>query len=479
MSEKLSNNIISNRKSSGIKGLDDMIGGGFPEGHIVVVIGESGVGKTTFAMQFIMDGLVKKEPAIYISIEEEKESLIASARVYGWDMEKYIKDNKLAILNLDLSDIKTTSRKIKTELPEFIESFGAKRMVIDSITLFSIMFDDVIERRIRLAGLIKAIRKVGITSLFTAEVNTDSTQHSKDGIIDYQFALSLNGSSIIPGDDNPSYDDAITDVRPIPGIGMVESRKYFRKYVVVSDPDGITNIAKVFEQLRDQTDGIMSGKSEVEATDITSDVSQWTAAINQAYIIGVITAVDKDEMLYGLQADPGVYKIFAIDNFLTNHDPPGDYNVYFKVVTNVGTYKTNDGNRLKVRYLSYKVFELDFNTVNYGSVIINQRKLVSGDKDLSTPDKPTIKNQGNVNIQMQASASDLVSASYPVQTIPASALGIHSLGFSIISLSNTPQVLENPFVPGSPEQIDFDITPPNGTISNTYSGTFVLEMAPQ
>jgi KaiC domain protein len=177
--------IISNRISSGIKGLDDMIGGGFPEGHIVVVIGESGVGKTTFAMQFLMDGLVNKEPAIYISIEEEKESLIASARVYGWDMEKYIKDNKLAILNLDLSDIKTTSRKIKTELPEFIESFGAKRMVIDSITLFSIMFDDVIERRIRLAGLIKAIRKVGITSLFTAEVNTDSTQHSKDGIIEY------------------------------------------------------------------------------------------------------------------------------------------------------------------------------------------------------------------------------------------------------------------------------------------------------
>jgi KaiC domain protein len=185
MSEKLSNMIISNRISSGIKGLDDMIGGGFPEGHIVVVIGESGVGKTTFAMQFLMDGLVNKEPAIYISIEEEKESLIASARVYGWDMEKYIKDNKLAILNLDLSDIKTTSRKIKTELPEFIESFGAKRMVIDSITLFSIMFDDVIERRIRLAGLIKAIRKVGITSLFTAEVNTDSTQHSKDGIIEY------------------------------------------------------------------------------------------------------------------------------------------------------------------------------------------------------------------------------------------------------------------------------------------------------
>lgn len=298
-------------------------------------------------------------------------------------------------------------------------------------------------------------------------------------VINFQFALSLNGSSIVPGDDNPPYNDAITDVKPIPGTGMVESKKYFRKYVVVSDPNGITNIAKVFEQLRDQTDGIMSGKIEVEATDITSDVAQWTAAINQAYNIGVITAVDKDEMLYGLQAVTGVYKIFAIDNYLTNHDAPGDYNVYFRVATNTGTYKTNDGNRLKVRYMSYKVFELDFDKVNYGSVIINQRKLVSGDKDWATPDKPTIKNQGNVNIQMQASASDLVGGSDPVQTIPASALGIHLLGFDISSLSNTPQVLENPLVPGTPEQIDFDITPPNGTILNTYSGTFVLEMAPQ
>ncbi len=47
------------------------------------------------------------------------------------------------------------------------------------------MFDDVSERRIRLVGLIKAIKKAGITALFTAEVNTDNTLHSKDGIVEY------------------------------------------------------------------------------------------------------------------------------------------------------------------------------------------------------------------------------------------------------------------------------------------------------
>ena len=251
-------------------------------------------------------------------------------------------------------------------------------------------------------------------------------------VINYQFALSLNGSSIVPGDDNPPYNDVITDVKPIPGTGLVDNQKYFRIYVVVSDPNDISNIAKVLEQLRNQADGTMSGKSEVEATDITSDVAQWTAAINQAYIIGVITAADKEEMLYGLQAVTGLYKIFAIDNYLTNYDTAGDYNVYFKVETNTGTYATNDGNRLKVRYMSYKVVEFDFDKVDYGSVIINQRKLVSGDTNWATPDRPTIKNQGNVNIRMQASASDLVGAGEPLQKIPASALGIHLLGFDII-----------------------------------------------
>ncbi|GFO97942.1 hypothetical protein ig2599ANME_2153 [groundwater metagenome] len=152
MLERSSKMIRNERVSSGIDGLDEMLGGGFPSGHVVVVIGDSGTGKTTLVLQYIMEGLLNNEPGLYITIEEEKESLIATARAYGWDLEKYIKENKLALLKLDLSDIKTTARRIKSELPEIIKTFGTKRVVIDSITLFSMMFDDVTERRIRLVG---------------------------------------------------------------------------------------------------------------------------------------------------------------------------------------------------------------------------------------------------------------------------------------------------------------------------------------
>ena len=184
MSERLYNK-SRDRISSGVRGLDEMLGGGFPPGHIIVAMGGSGTGKTTLALHYIIDGLLKGESGIYITIEEEKESIISAASAYGWDLEKYIKDNKLAILKLDLSDIKTTARRVKSELPEIIEFFGAKRLVIDSITLYSIMFDDIIERRIRLFGLNKAIKNAGITALYTAEVNAQSHLNSKDGMVEY------------------------------------------------------------------------------------------------------------------------------------------------------------------------------------------------------------------------------------------------------------------------------------------------------
>lgn len=185
MSERSYNNGPKDRVSSGVRGLDEMLGGGFPAGHIIVAMGGSGTGKTTLALHYIIDGLLKGESGIYITIEEEKESIISAASAYGWDLEKYIKDNKLAILKLDLSDIKTTARRVKSELPEIIRFFGAKRLVIDSITLYSIMFDDIIERRIRLFGLNKAIKKAGITALYTAEVNSQSQLNSKDGMVEY------------------------------------------------------------------------------------------------------------------------------------------------------------------------------------------------------------------------------------------------------------------------------------------------------
>jgi KaiC domain protein len=173
------------RVSTGIDGLDEMLEGGIPAGHIVVVIGDAGSGKTTLSLQYIYEGLCKGESCIYISIEEELESILSTAVSYGWDMRKYIETQKLEILKLDLTDIKTAARRIKVDLPELIKSLGATRLVIDSITLFGMMFDDPMERRIRLVDLNKTIKKMGITTLYTSETDIKNPFHSKDGIVEY------------------------------------------------------------------------------------------------------------------------------------------------------------------------------------------------------------------------------------------------------------------------------------------------------
>ena len=185
ISGKLSEISPDGRVSSGISGLDKMLNGGIPQGHIVVAMGDPGTGKTTLALQYIHDGLDKGESCIYISIEEEKESLISTAASYGWDLQEYIGNNKLEFLKLDLSDIKTLARRIRVELPELIESSGASRIAIDSISLFNIMFDDSIESRIRLVDLNKTVKSSGVTALYTSEIGMKNSFHSRDGIIEY------------------------------------------------------------------------------------------------------------------------------------------------------------------------------------------------------------------------------------------------------------------------------------------------------
>jgi len=312
-------------------------------------------------------------------------------------------------------------------------------------------------------------------------LNVDVSNQGIPPIINYQFALSINENTgdIIPGDDGTLI-DTVTQVMPIAGVGLVESQKHFRKYVVVSDPSGISNIASVFEQLRDPNGiGMIP---EVLATDITGDEPQWTAAINQAYLDNLITLAAKLDMLDKLRAVKAQYKIYVVDNYLTNHDAPGNYQVYFKVVNKQGAFMENTNvagggpGALIVEYMTLKAFQTDFSVVPYGPVQVNIRKVVAGDEDWLTPLRPTVKNQGNVPVQLQVSASDLRGITPPQQTISASALSIHLLGIDLNGLSNTPQILTNPIMPCTPTQVDFDITVPYGTSSNSYSGSLTLAM---
>jgi circadian clock protein KaiC len=170
---------------TGIDGLDEMLGGGVPRGHIITVMGSFGTGKTTFGMQFLMQGLINGEKGIFISLEENIDSITANAAAFGWDLRPYLKDKKLAIVKLEPADAKATVTRIRSELHEFIKKFNASRVVIDSISLLNMLFADDAERRARLFGLCQQLKTTEATCVFTAEVKDDNPRSSRDGLVEY------------------------------------------------------------------------------------------------------------------------------------------------------------------------------------------------------------------------------------------------------------------------------------------------------
>src|SRR5579871_2684207 len=91
------------RVPSGVPGLDEMLTGGFPSGHVVLVTGLPGTGKTCLALQFVAQGIAQGERAVYLSLEEDAPQLLAAARQFGWGLDDAVSKGALRIVRLDPS----------------------------------------------------------------------------------------------------------------------------------------------------------------------------------------------------------------------------------------------------------------------------------------------------------------------------------------------------------------------------------------
>src|SRR3990170_966971 len=184
-SRAVTDNGTGNFVLTGIDGLDDMLGGGVPRGHSIVVLGSFGTGKTTFGIQFLVQGLINGEKGIFISLEEDVDSIVASAAAFGWDLATPLKQKRLAVVKLEPADAKTTVTRVRSELPKFIKDFGADRVVVDSVSLLNMMFPEEMERRTRIFALSQQIKSTGATAVFTAETKDGNPLSSRDGLVEY------------------------------------------------------------------------------------------------------------------------------------------------------------------------------------------------------------------------------------------------------------------------------------------------------
>jgi KaiC/GvpD/RAD55 family RecA-like ATPase len=128
------------RVPSGIPGLDELIGGGFPFHRTVLLCGDIGTGKTTFGLQFLIDGARRGESGVLVSVDEKPQHVIEDARRFGWNLESG--SHQPLVTVLEASPCFTAlrgrngldARHVATDLTQQIRRVKASRLVIDAVT---------------------------------------------------------------------------------------------------------------------------------------------------------------------------------------------------------------------------------------------------------------------------------------------------------------------------------------------------------
>jgi KaiC/GvpD/RAD55 family RecA-like ATPase len=162
-----------------------MLGGGFPAGHVVLVTGLPGTGKTCFGLQFLAHGLDLGEVGVFLSLEEDAPQLLASAKQFGWPLEAAVESKKIHLLRLDPKETKQNLHRIQGELGGELARLGARRIVVDSVSLLNMLSDDEPSRRATLFALAAACRAAGATTVLTAEADPIHPEVTRDGLSEY------------------------------------------------------------------------------------------------------------------------------------------------------------------------------------------------------------------------------------------------------------------------------------------------------
>jgi circadian clock protein KaiC len=176
------------RVSTGIKGLDDMLGGGFLPGSMALVRGAPGTGKTSLALQFLISGTTKqKEPGLLISFEEFPSSLHRDAESLGWDLQGLVADGHLHLMFTSPEVFLASLESPDSPLNQLILESNIKRLVLDSVSHFDRLTDDAQELRKMYTSVVNGLRREGITAVLLGE----------KGRVDYRYAFKGGLSFIV------------------------------------------------------------------------------------------------------------------------------------------------------------------------------------------------------------------------------------------------------------------------------------------
>ncbi len=168
------------RLKTGIGKLDLLLGDGIPSGSSVLIAGVAGTGKTVLLLEFVYRGALAGEKGIIFSFEETEERLRAAARGLGWDLDEQIERGMVEIVFIPQPEILVEAHLLM--MKERIEALGARRVAIDSASVFLHKIKDpqiVREKVFQLATLVQNAQAVGF---FATDIPYGSRRISRFGV---------------------------------------------------------------------------------------------------------------------------------------------------------------------------------------------------------------------------------------------------------------------------------------------------------
>ncbi len=222
------------RCPSGVEGLDDILAGGLPRGCFCLIQGDPGSGKTTLALQFLLEGLRRGEKVFYITLSETKQELLQVARSHGWSIDKIPVFDLSAIENLLRPEAQTTVfhpsevelTKVSQLLLEEVRTTQPARVAFDSLSEFRLMAETSLRYRRQLLTLKQQFTRFKSTVLLLDD------KMNQTGVLD-PHVLSLTHGVIEMEQLSPDYGTSRRRLR-VSKLRAVKFREGYHDYIIAT-----------------------------------------------------------------------------------------------------------------------------------------------------------------------------------------------------------------------------------------------------
>jgi len=169
------------RVPTGIPGLDKLIEGGFVKNSSVLVRGDTGTGKTLFCLQYLHYGAKEcEEPGVFISFAESNEAIYNHGKKFGWDLEGLAKKNLFGVIRYEPHEVVRIMNEGGGLLGDTVESLGAKRLAIDSLTAYQLFFENQYKANQSVLELFEMLKKWNVTAVVTSELPVTFAHETRD-----------------------------------------------------------------------------------------------------------------------------------------------------------------------------------------------------------------------------------------------------------------------------------------------------------